>query len=1175
VQKVLTARQIEALRHIYDFLTKNGFPPTISDLRKAMGVASDQGVIELLQRLEDRGMIDKRTAGQARSVKLTSEALLAIGVPSIQPGGSSVFGANAAVFELGPIQQRIHKRLSDIDPKLARMYEGGLRVLIDATNPERVALSAHSIRESTYHLSNLGKNLLTKEQTKDASEAKASNARQLERLFDPQGGTRHFDRTVYDLWNREFHNFFVEVSHHGREVTVEEYCEKLAEYEEFLDRYILPLQTKIYALLDEQLSGGPGRATAEDLKFLLSRNVESYSYFFRKADIRWLHFLDANKLLSPAWETTDYLVRISTDAAEKVMAIVERMQTPKEDWAARRGLIEAATKMPPLTARRLIAKIEQEKWLAEPYADWLAHNLTDLAGRFIRNGQHDDAIRLATLMFAGTHGPEPDLKGYHQQQLLKQFSSVPAAELQPYVAFLAETLKAVMAADGREEYDYSLIWRPAIEDHEQNDHHGDTKYHLVTSLRDALSRYTDELAASGDQTPWEILDRLLGTEKADSIFSRIRLYIYRKHADLFLPAIEDAVLKEFDCTNAWHEYYLLLKEQFPHLKKSTRSRWFALLDDGPDGEHDDTYIRHWRARKLSAVVAHLTRAERKRYQQLIHSALEINHPDFLSHGGGMWIGPTSPLTEETLTGMSIDDLLRHLASWTPSSDWLSPSREGLGRVLSELVKKQPEAFSREAHRFANPDIRPVYIYHLFFGLRDAPRNKISLNWKSILTLALALVEQAQSGTLPTFVSQNRHDAWGSKWDGAFQEIASLLEAGLENPAVGPSFELREDIWRVLCFVCEHPEPTPEYEQQYGGNNMEPLTLSINTVRGRGFHALFAYLFWCDRHFASKGENGSRIPAECKAVLEAHLDPMHDPSLTVRSVYGRFFPWLYIYEPAWATGLLDRLFPLKAQELRYAAWETYLLNAVFPQVYGALKPLYELAISETRKFTRDRRFSIDPVQRLAEHMMVAYAYRAEPDKSATWAKFFRVATAKDRGSAVSFGGRAYILRDSESFDETSPDISRLQEFWEWRLADSKDAEELREFGWWVKEGKFSDEWMLQRLIGTLKKTEGAIEADNFVLDALADLASPHPLLCGQALMLIVKSRHTERWILGPGSRIQDILTTLYSKPAAEERHLAVQIIDYLTKLGFEAYRQILENPPSALDSNLPERESTGL
>jgi DNA-binding MarR family transcriptional regulator len=189
----LTARQIETIRYIYDYMARNRMPPTIGDLGRLLGVRSDQGVVEILQRLEDRGMIE-RTSGQARGLRLTAEGCLRHRCAASRWNSRAAAGETACPFELSPLQQRIYKRLAGIDPKLARMYEGGLRVLLDETNPERIPLSAHSIRESTHHLSDMEKGLLSKEEENVARDQKANNARQLEKLFDPLGGVSGFGR---------------------------------------------------------------------------------------------------------------------------------------------------------------------------------------------------------------------------------------------------------------------------------------------------------------------------------------------------------------------------------------------------------------------------------------------------------------------------------------------------------------------------------------------------------------------------------------------------------------------------------------------------------------------------------------------------------------------------------------------------------------------------------------------------------------------------------------------------------------------------------------------------------------------------------------------------------------------------------------------------------------------
>ena len=1162
VANKLSIRQIETLRQIHKFVLARGLPPTISDLRKALGVASDQAVIELLVRLERRGLVE-RTPGKARALNLTNEGRLAIGAPTTQASTRVSVGAGV---ELSPRQQRIFKRLTDIDPKFARMYMGGLHVLLDQGNPECIVQSAHSIRESTARLSDVGKSLLSQEEIKAAKNERSSNARQLEKLFDPLGGVPWFDQTLYDTWNTEFHQFFIEVSHHGRCPSLDEYRVQLGRYEDFLSSYVLPLQTEIYDRIDKQLATGPEDTALLEFKLLLSRNVESYRYFFRKADARWLEFLRRHTLLTANWEVADYLARIAPQAPEDVMTIIESAPTVQGDSATRKGFIDAANKMPPMIAARLVRKLDDEKWLKGREADWLSHSLNNLLQTLIDNSMHEDALRLSRILLA-IQPPTPDssratnthIGAHYYRETLNRFSSIPAAALSQYATLLVSLLGSAISLERPgQTKDGSTMWRPAIEDHKQNWGHGDLKDLLVTAARIALERYFEYVKSAGTRCPATEVENLLNWDLPYSILKRLRLHVYRLHAGDCMPEIEKALIEEFDNWEVWHEYASLLADLFPSLSPDTRRRYFQAVDSGPSGEKEEDYVRHWRARKISVIRHHLSPAELDMYRDLIPEAERMKNPDFLSTHSSMWVGPTSPKTEDDLFGMPVAEVIELLASWTPSKDWFAPSHEGLGRVLSAVVAKSGELYSKEAARFLDPRIRPVYLYHIFYGFREAFKNKARLDWKNTLALAGSIVQGAQTGTLSTFVPGTEDDRFEPEWDAVYQEIGSLLEAGLENTE-GPSITSRGEIWPLIEFLCEHPDPTPEHEAQYGGNSMEPATLSINTVRGRAFHTLFAYIFWCDRYLKKNGKkNGhSRIPDEAKRVLESHLDVTRDPSLTIRSVYGQYFPWLFVYDPEWTFGLVARVFPADDPERRYAAWETYQANAVFHEVYTALRAQYELAISELRTFKKERRFWADPVQGLAHHMVIAYAYRMGADKDALWLKFFRVADPKQRGMAVSFCGRAYINREEGRSGDKFPETNRLQELWEWRLADSKDVEELQEFGWWVADGRFNDEWMLERLIETLHKTGGVIEADFLVLAALSALASRHPVPSARALSLIVKSRSADRLMLGHNENIEGILSTLCSSGDVQAIEVAESVIDHLTKLGFERYRSIPE------------------
>ncbi len=67
--------------------------------------------------------------------------------------------------------------------------------------------------------------------------------------------------------------------------------------------------------------------------------------------------------------------------------------------------------------------------------------------------------------------------------------------------------------------------------------------------------------------------------------------------------------------------------------------------------------------------------------------------------------------------------------------------------------------------------------------------------------------------------------------------------------------------------------------------------------------------------------GRRYPATAAA-----LDKLPEPSLGIRSCYGRHFPWLQHLDRAWAQDTVPRIFPADEEHAPYrrAAWDTYLL-----------------------------------------------------------------------------------------------------------------------------------------------------------------------------------------------------------------------------------------------------------
>lgn len=69
----LTKRQSAVLGKIYDYMSENGYPPSVRDLAGLLRVRSPRAISDHLDSLEKKGYIERRSC--ARSIRLTVKAL--------------------------------------------------------------------------------------------------------------------------------------------------------------------------------------------------------------------------------------------------------------------------------------------------------------------------------------------------------------------------------------------------------------------------------------------------------------------------------------------------------------------------------------------------------------------------------------------------------------------------------------------------------------------------------------------------------------------------------------------------------------------------------------------------------------------------------------------------------------------------------------------------------------------------------------------------------------------------------------------------------------------------------------------------------------------------------------------------------------------------------------------
>ncbi len=1143
--KKLTKRQIELLHIIEDFLNENAVPPTIVELKKRLKVKSDQSVYQLLEKLEEARLI-QRERGKRRSIRLVKQEPKSI-TPEINktlPPSDSI----PVSFSFNPVQKEIYKRLHEIDPRLGIIFKGGMYTLAQKDfHPDWIPPVANAIRHIFC--------ILTRGQSGSTATEKIGAS------LDPQGGVVSIEDRLWKRWNGLNKEIGHKFAHYGDDYynQEKEFIKKIELFYELLLQYVLPSQNEIYKKIDKIFRKKPRNELVEEIRHLC-RDTSSYTYFFDHVPRSWFNLLKENNLLKPTRQVGQYLIRISPKQPDSIISLIENYdtiyKTDGKTRSIRQYFIQSACAMPADKAAKIVFLLSKQKWIQDVQGnhDFLLYEVKNLLEILIKANQKTASLLLIKEVLTIRKSPKDSfIEGVadnHQYgEIVECLKKAPVEDLEEYIRILIDILKqAIQIANDKGIY--TQTWR-TIEKSEF--HLNDEVDILIDGIISLLKKFLIYAQKKKLDIPILIED-LLGAEH--TILNRIKLYLYKEFADDCKKQIPWKIIDHFDEYGTVKEYDELLTQEFGKLDKIFQEKYLELVEKGPEDKkkkEDGTYLRYWKIRKLFLVKDNLDEKWQKIYTELLNGEDEEKYKPIYSGMSTTIEGPTAPQSAEELSAMSLDNLIDYLITWTPKKGFAEPSRMGLGRELVEVIKNEPKKYSENAMLFQNESLHVVYLYHYFFGLREAVRNGEQIDWKPVLELMRIIIDRAKEDSLPTF--EIDEDDWNIHWGNCFQYIADLLENGLSLVKLEIPENFQAEVWEIIKYLCEDNEPDLNYENKYGGENSSYYHLSINTTRGEAFHALFNYIFWYDRHFKKKGM--SRIPNEVKEVLENHLDITKEPGFTIRSVYGRFFPWLYIYDKEWTKDIIDKLFPLDDIKRRYAAWDTYIFNAVYPEIFEKLRPQYEKALDELRKTSLQKnKRSKDIFKRLVEHLMIAYFYEIIEYDDPLLQKLDEVANQEQKGWAVNFGGKAYIASNKES-REKEPSKERLKLFWEKRLKECRSVEELKEFGEWLRVDFFDNKWMLENLLETLKQTKGIINPEYHTLDMLDELSEKHPLLISKCLLKIVKAQYQDRFLrLTREKSVLSIVEKLYRNDDNEVRKLIAKVCDHMLRLGNNDFRKYL-------------------
>lgn len=550
--------------------------------------------------------------------------------------------------------------------------------------------------------------------------------------------------------------------------------------------------------------------------------------------------------------------------------------------------------------------------------------------------------------------------------------------------------------------DYSYIWRPAIEEHEQNYNFGRIKELLVSKLRDSL-KYD---STKGDKHYLHsLLQRYMKSRY--TIFKRLALYIYCEDIEAYANHIQEILLnkKLLEDHRIRHEIYRLLKQSYPKMKVDVQRFILNWIDAGPDTkwwidwrikeeivrpseERISEFSDHWRLEKYWIIREHLASLYPERVKiidQLEKKLGTPEHPDFPSWHESTTYGYESPLSVVEFLRKNDAELIEILNNPPPVKE-LDPifKHQGLGMVFAEAIKQEPERFLRFASSLSSNKVLPVFIGHYFQGLREAwgvAKDNWKPNWSAELDVLSSLV--ANTGSITS-------DWTADERSGVRLHLCRFIELLVSDRSRVLDDTALSGIKNILLAMLGDPDPDADSEIKNYATNRDWPFISLNHTSGQVLHTLMRY---CLCYARIHPNVGNRFEQDVKTKLENVFENETRPS--VFSVFGTYLANLWYLDAEWTKNNLSKIFPENNRILFNAVWDSYLkFNNVYKDVFDSIKQYYLRSITTGIKEGQISEFDLT---RLAQHLSLVYwnGWEDVTDNASTVTAFFLKAPLKLR------------------------------------------------------------------------------------------------------------------------------------------------------------------------------------
>ncbi len=478
----------------------------------------------------------------------------------------------------------------------------------------------------------------------------------------------------------------------------------------------------------------------------------------------------------------------------------------------------------------------------------------------------------------------------------------------------------------------SWVFRPAIEDHEQNRSWRSPYNRFVEGLRDTVLAWIDNHA----QEARGYVEGLLSS--GSEVVERVAIYLVDQRFGTLRGLVAKVVSPSFFDSGHRHEVYLFLTHHFPHFTEEEKTQALNAIRDLPLPDRQEDPERRQRSAQrqwLSAISGQGYEAADiwlAQLNEILGPVGSYFHPDFNSYITTGWgYGPTPHNVQELVGFAERGIIVERLNAFAPSDAWDGPSTRSLSDAVVDAVGAAPETFVDLLPQFL--DAKPEYQYSVIAGFKklwDAWDGKqAGLPWDQIWPKIVSFFETLLSNDDFWKVTITAEVALSPNRNWIAPAISEFLRAGTRSDDKAYAPNLLGRTRSLITILLDKSEP------QEGTAKGNAFDVAINTAKGKAIEALLDYALRCCRLSDKANKAHAEAWQDLQPLFDKELTSCRDGNFEFSTFAGAYIGNIHYMSETWFDQNFKNIFPVEFATNCLSALDGLAFAAPTKPVYVAL------------------------------------------------------------------------------------------------------------------------------------------------------------------------------------------------------------------------------------------------